>query len=674
MDSLLANEQNHISEVVVTAQRRPQPKRFYAGNIKRIDVKTLERVQHQHLNELMTRVPGAWVVRGSGQEHQTAIRSPVLGGGGSCGGFLVLEDGIPIRPAGFCNINQFTEAMTEQAHSVEVIRGPGNALYGSNALHGIVNVLMPSPGDAPESHIALEAGANDFFRVRFTLPVNPDSSWLGSAVYADDGGFRDDSGYRQGKVHLKGGGSLLGGNLLVGFSATNLSQDTAGLIVGEDAYKDPAVNRSNPTPEAFRDVSSQRLYGIWTRSLPRFDLDVRPYARQSDMQFMHFAIPGQPIEDNGHHSFGVLSSATFTGTHHQIATGVDAEWSDIFLEQTQFGPAQGTPPVRETRPEGKHYDYGVNSISLAAFVQTGYQLNERISLGGGLRLEFMHYDYDNHMLSGNTRDDGTTCGFGGCLYSRPADRTDSFTNLAPKLSAIFKLSGESQLFANLARGFRVPQALELYRLQNGQQIADLESETIDSFEAGLRTSRQTWSADVVVYLMRKHDSVFRDSDGFNVSGGRSRHIGIETAIDWQLHPAWRFSLDASYASHTYDFDFSGRGESFVSGNDIDTAPHWLGSTELFYQPTNKLWLSLQWTILGEYYLDAANRFSYPGHSLAHLRASLQLSPKFNLLLRLNNITDEVIADRADYAARNYRYLPGRGREMFIEIRYLPSRT
>ena len=39
-----------------------------------------------------------------------------------------------------------------------------------------------------------------------------------------------------------------------------------------------------------------------------------------------------------------------------------------------------------------------------------------------LRAERTHYDYDNRMLDGNTRDDGSACGFGGCLYTRPADR------------------------------------------------------------------------------------------------------------------------------------------------------------------------------------------------------------------------------------------------------------
>ena len=124
-----------------------QPIDLHAGNIALVSGDLIEDVRHQHIHELLTRVAGVWVSRGSGQEHLTAIRSPVLTGAGSCGGFLYLEDGIPIRPAGFCNVNQFFEINTEQSRSIEVIRGPGNALYGSNALHGTVNVLMPSPDD-----------------------------------------------------------------------------------------------------------------------------------------------------------------------------------------------------------------------------------------------------------------------------------------------------------------------------------------------------------------------------------------------------------------------------------------------------------------------------------------------------------------------------------------------
>lgn len=666
------NDETVISEIVVTSQRRQQPKFLHAGNIAQLDAETIERVQHQHIHELMSQVAGAWVVRGSGQEHQTAIRSPVLTGGGACGGFLVLEDGIPIRPAGFCNVNQLIETNADQARSIEVIRGPGNALFGSNALHGIINVLMPTPGDAYAPNLAIEYGANNFIRARASLPFKHDSPWRAGFVYADDGGFRDDSGYQQAKLYAKRKWLLTEGDFTVGLTATSLDQDTAGFIYGEDAYKDPGINRSNPSPEAFREADAQRLYAMWSTQYRGLDIDVRPYLRHSRMEFMHYALPGQPVEENGQTSAGVISSLTFEGPNHTVITGLDIEWADVFVRQTQSGPAEGSPRQRATRPQGRHYDYEVEAISMAVFGQAEYQLSERVSVGAGLRFEYIHYDYDNLMLAGNTRDDGSGCGFGGCLYTRPADRTDSFSNLVPNLSAGFLLNDDTKVYASLARGYRVPQMTELYRLQNGQQVSDLDSENIDSFEVGLRTSRSTFFGELSVFAMRKWDSVFRDAEGFNVSGARSSHRGMEADINWQFAPDWMLSANASYARHTYDFDFMPpRGEQFVSGNDIDTAPRWLASARLRFDPTNAWWAELAWVYLGEYYLEPQNRFTYPGHNLLNLRLGTSLSKAFELVARLNNITDKSVADRADFAGGNYRYLPGRGRELFVELRYFP---
>jgi len=174
--------------------------------------------------------------------------------------------------------------------------------------------------------------------------------------------------------------------------------------------------------------------------------------------------------------------------------------------------------------------------------------------------------------------------------------------------------------------------------------------------------------------MRKHDSIFRDSEGFNVSGGRTRHRGIEAGVDLQLRSNWLLDFDGSYAIHEYDFDSIGaRGESFVSGQDVDTAPRWLGSVELTYNNGDKLRGSLQWTTVGSYYLDAENQFRYPGHAVVNMRLSYQFLPTLGLTARLNNVADKAIADRADYAFGNYRYWPGRGRELFIELRFTPGK-
>lgn len=662
-----------ITELVVTSQRREQHRLLHAGNIERLDAATILAVQHQHIHELMTRISGVWLSRGSGQEHLTAIRSPVLTGGGSCGAFLFLEDGIPIRPAGFCNVNSLFEIDTEQARSIEVIRGPGNALYGSNALHGIVNVLMPMPGSDRSPQVSLEVGAHQFVRARAELPFDVASPWVVAAVLADDGGFRDDSGYRQGKLHVKRHWALSEGEFDLGLTATELDQETAGFIVGQDAYKDPTVNRSNPNPEAFRDASSQRLYGIWTRPFERFDLDMRPYLRHSEMEFLQHFLPGQPLEENGHVSAGAITTATFDSDKFQTIFGVDLEWSDMYLKESQDGPTEGSAFLMETRPEGDHYDYDVSSIGIAPYVQTDFVLSDRLTAGAGLRVDYLRYDYNNRMLTGSTRDDGTECGFGGCLYSRPADRSDSFTNIAPKLSLTFSLDATSNVFASLSRGFRAPQASELYRLQDGQQVADLDSERIDAFEIGLRTSLESLSTDVALFAMKKSNSVFRDAEGFNVTGARSKHHGIEIAVDWQMATDWLIAIDATYARHTYDFDVvASRGETFVSGRDVDTAPRWLGSVELQYTASNAVDFALQLATTGEYFLDAENQFRYPGHSVANFRASIQVSPLLGLILRLNNVADRDIADRADYAFGDYRYFPGRGREFFAEIRYTPQ--
>jgi iron complex outermembrane receptor protein len=189
----------------------------------------------------------------------------------------------------------------------------------------------------------------------------------------------------------------------------------------------------------------------------------------------------------------------------------------------------------------------------------------------------------------------------------------------------------------------------------------------------MRWSTGRWSGDAALFAMQKRESVFRDSDGFNVSGARSKHRGLEFAIDWQLAEALRLEIDASFARHTYDFDtIAARGETFISGNDVDSAPHWLGGAELLFEPGYNAAFALQWTSIGDYYLDAENRFSYPGHSLMNLRTRIELSQRLNVTARFNNILGEHVADRADYAFGQYRYFPGRGRELFIELRYLPG--
>jgi iron complex outermembrane receptor protein len=138
----------------------------------------------------------------------------------------------------------------------------------------------------------------------------------------------------------------------------------------------------------------------------------------------------------------------------------------------------------------------------------------------------------------------------------------------------------------------------------------------------------------------------------------------------QLSEHWNLALNGTYARHRYDFDVvASRGETFVSGRDVDTAPRWQGSAELRFDSLGRIDAALQWVSMGSYYLDAENRYTYPGHDIQNLRISYGLSDRWALTASLKNIADIDYADRADFAFGNYRYFPARGREVFLQLGY-----
>jgi iron complex outermembrane recepter protein len=657
-----------LAPVTVTATRSASPLVATAGNVGLISGQAVETVAPTHASELFWRSPGAWVTRNSGQESLVGIRSPVLSGAGACGAFLFLEDGLPARPAGFCNVNQLFELNVEQARTVEVVRGPGSALYGSNALHGIVNVLMPSAAGGRD-YALLDVGPADFVRGRLSL-----GRWDGARGFritgqaAHDGGWREDTGYEQAKINASWLAAEGGRTRETAVAATTLRQETAGYITGFEAYRDRRLRRSNPNPEAFRDADSFRASTTWRREDGERSLELRPYARASRMRFLQHFLPGQPLEENDQVSGGLQFSGRQVAAGGLLHYGIDFELAEGSLEQFQAGEAEGLPPaVAATRPAGLHYDYEVRSRNVAPWVHWERPIGERWSLGLGLRAERLAYDYDNLMLAGNTRDDGTECP-GGCLYTRPADRDDRFDNLAPKLSLGWRPAERQLAWIAARRGFRAPQATELYRLQSGQSVADLDSERLDSLEIGWRGQERSLGWELAAFHMEKSNYIFRDGDGFNVADGRTRHVGVEAALRWQLTAALRLETDYTFARHTWRFNRDvGRGEVIVSGNDTDSAPRRFGSTRLAWEGPAGSMAELEWISMGGHWLNAANTARYDGHDLLHLRVLRPLSGQVHVALRVHNLADAEYAERADFAFGQYRYFPGRDRSIFVEL-------
>ena len=655
-----------LDEVIVTATRRPVALIDHPGSVSRFTVDTVALTGATHGSELLNRAPGAMIQRGSGQESLTALRSPVLTGAGACGAVLVLEDGIPIRPVGTCNVNELFEVNVEQAAAVELLRGPGSALYGSSAVHGIVNVIPPRPEELPSFGFGLEGGSGPYRRVRLAAGAGEGDSGLGLAMHAtDDGGWRAASGFAEQKLNAVWTRARDDYGLTVRLAATNLEQETAGFIQGENSYRDPVLARSNPNPEAYRDAHSLRASLAYDHGS---GFSLRGYARSSRMDFLQHFLLGQPLEDNGQDSGGLMLSVANEGFGGgTLLLGLDADFAASTLIQFQDGPTtDGSPEANAIRPAGRHYDYAVDSSVFAAYAHWRRPLSPQWSVEAGLRLERAQYDYDNRMIDGNTDENGVPCP-GGCLYSRPADRSDDFTELAPRLGFVWRPRDGIAAYASLARGFRAPETTELYRLQRQQTIADLESERIDAAEIGGRIRRGGASLDIAAFQMDKQDVILRDSAGFNVSGGRTRHRGIEYEADWDFASGWSLSAAGTFAEHEYRFTAAvEQGEQITAGNDIDTAPRHVHAARLRHDAERAV-AELEWLHVGAYWANAANSARYGGHDLANLRMSFRPGLRWAVTIRITNLLDAAYADRADFAFGNHRYFPGRGRAYFLEL-------
>ena len=228
--------------------------------------------------------------------------------------------------------------------------------------------------------------------------------------------------------------------LRVDLAGTILDQQTAGFITGQDAYRDEALSRSNPNPEAYRKAHALRLTGC---SAPAHDerdaVRVSPVSAQ-----LADGVPAAlPAREAGRgkragkpraHEQPDLGQRPRLVAHRRRRPRAGGQLPARVPGRTDHRRSRHQP-TRSARP-----DDTTITKSPRTWRQPTRRPRGRCRPAGrspaGLRAEYVRYDYDNRMLAGNTDENGVPCGTTGCLYSRPADRDDSFDALAPKLGAV----------------------------------------------------------------------------------------------------------------------------------------------------------------------------------------------------------------------------------------------
>ncbi|MFG0605691.1 TonB-dependent receptor domain-containing protein [Vibrio mimicus] len=151
---LHANEAQPQETVVVTANRFEQKQASVLSATTVISRQEIEQYQANSLTEVLRRVPGVEVAQNGGRGHNASVFMR----GTNSGHVLVLVDGVRIdSAAGGVAINRFPLGLVER---LEVVRGPGAAVYGSDAVGGVINIITRSHRGNNLKQVTVGIGSN----------------------------------------------------------------------------------------------------------------------------------------------------------------------------------------------------------------------------------------------------------------------------------------------------------------------------------------------------------------------------------------------------------------------------------------------------------------------------------------------------------------------------------
>lgn len=224
--------------VVVTATRTPREVTEVASSISVITADQIAATGATHLEEVLRKSVGLQV---SSKGPAGAVASPSIRGSES-GQVLVLLDGVRLNSTqnGQFNLSNLPVSLAD-IERIEVLRGPSSALYGSNAMAGVIQIVTQQPEDEPLSRISWTEGrfetrklsastAQKYEYVRFRL----------GAQHEESDGYRENSDFEADSFN-----GLIGVDLGAGYdlklTANYLDKDLG--VPGSTAFPSPEARQ-----------------------------------------------------------------------------------------------------------------------------------------------------------------------------------------------------------------------------------------------------------------------------------------------------------------------------------------------------------------------------------------------------------------------------------------------
>ncbi|MDP2144203.1 MAG: TonB-dependent receptor [Gallionella sp.] len=596
-----------LPELVVTATRSTSAAERVPAAVTVVVADDIADRDVTRLGDALKQVPSLYLRGGAlGQSQGTQGTSSMSLRGIDQSRTLVLLDGQPLQDAGSGKVN-WRVPFVEDIDRIEVVPGAYSALYGSNAIGGVINIISKRP-DRKEFGARIRQGSGDAAGTDASLYFRDKLSEKWGIVAGL--GYQDRASYVNEFVVKSPScppppAACTPGIPVSGAQAITTRDGTPGYLVG-DLGRTP-WRTLNATAKLFHELDARStLYtAISHQQTDQRHTPFNSYLRNAAGDTVSSGtldIAGKRVVLSNY-DFTLLSFQPLYESSTQYRLGYDGAVSDDMLLKVELASmvrkyryALASPTATWSSGSGTLADTPNHAVD--ANVQLGFPLGERHFMVSGVAL---HQDaVDQRLLALSAwRDPSSATAVNGGYHGRSSTwsiyaqdefgatdrltlylggrwdewrtRGGNFSNgappvtnvypertvaaFSPKLSAVYRHDGALTLRTSYGRSFRAPTHQDLYTtsISRGRTTSgdpDLQPESGATWELGGDWRPHAASKlNATLYSTELRDLVYLQqlsaTQSLRINAGRARVNGVELALETRL-ASW-LTLGANYA-------------------------------------------------------------------------------------------------------------------------------
>ncbi|NQV03663.1 MAG: TonB-dependent receptor [Bacteroidia bacterium] len=624
-------EVHQMEELFVTAARTPQKPSEIPARIATIPSKKVMEMPVNNTDEVLQLIPGIKFDRDFGIFSKNS--SVTMRGLNGSYRALILLDGVPLNKTDGGGIN-WNRLIPDNIERIEVLKGPVSAVYGSNAMSGVINIISEQPSGQLEGEVKAFYGTYQTFGG--IIKLGGSLVEQGKGLYYSMSAF-----YRQGKGYITEPDStrdtldtkryLKEGTVTgkIGYQFNNrnsveLEYNYYNDIRGDGTRIYEPLGSYNRYPTHFVRLSSRNGWGKYSLLANGF-YQHENYIRQNETKSTKRSGKYTLYEtDSKRVDYGLwLNLSNQIKPNQALTFGMDLKQGSVDASDTYYTSS----------------DILTNRGKMSFFALfTEYEINlskARLTVTAGIRWDIAWFTNGSFTIEYPS----TLSEF---MTTYPSDFSDETWNaVSPKLGIRYNFNPLQSIYLSYAHGFRPPILDDMCKngnISKGFKMANpgLKPESLDNMEAGgtftlfnqviLEPSGYLSLGKDFQYFVTNGDSVYTGGDNLkpvmqrdNISGVRI--LGAEVTITVPIINTLSFLANYAYNdSRITRFDTTNNPGKDLSGKFLMEVPANQAFAGFIFTPK---WLSAALTgrYVGSQWIDDENTAQTQGYFTIDLKAS-----------------------------------------------------